>query len=203
MLISPEPPLAMTTLRDAAIALIATMPALSAFVPVPDDLTFVDRPPHPVPGVAHLLADCGATDAGTETFVQSVRQAAPFADWQQTYTEAQVGADFLARYGWIELWGPQGHFFSATARAYVAFWGAGLDYDWHWHEAEELYLVVSGGALFRAKDMPDAALSAGDTRLHLSNQPHAMQTGKNPILTLVLWRGPGLDGVPHMPDPAA
>jgi len=31
---------------------------------------------------------------------------------------------------------------------------------------------------------------------HASWQPHAMTTGSSPILTLILWRGSGLDGAP-------
>ena len=36
------------------------------------------------------------------------------------------------------------------------------------------------------------------TRLHSGWQPHAMNTGAEPILTYVLWRGAGLEGLPLM-----
>jgi len=202
MLAIPDHLAALHALRDAALSLIATVPDLNAFAPAPEDLQLQDCPALLVPGVDHLLADCGTAAPQTEAFVACVRRAAPFANWQRTYTEAQVGADFMARYGWFELWGPSGHFLSDTARAYVAFWGAGLTYGWHWHEAEEIYFIGSGAALFRGEGMADAILHTGDTRLHLSNQPHAMDTTDQPILALVLWRGAGLSGVPYMPEPA-
>ena len=36
------------------------------------------------------------------------------------------------------------------------------------------------------------------TRIHHSNQPHALTMLHEPILALVLWRGDGMDGLPLM-----
>jgi hypothetical protein len=36
----------------------------------------------------------------------------------------------------------------------------------------------------------------GDTRMHNSNQPHALTMTDGPILTFVLWRGAGMAGLP-------
>lgn len=172
--------------------------ALQAFVPWQQRLDWQPREPVHIPA-ADLVGNW--LDAGTpETMPlhNAVAQAARHVDWRQTYTEDEVGAHFLANYGYFELFGPDGHFRTPEARAYIAYWGPKLYYDWHCHEAEELYVVLSGEALFHIDGGPDLLLRPGDTRLHGSWQSHAMTTLEQPILTLVLWRGAGLEGLPEM-----
>ena len=82
-------------------------------------------------------------------------------------------------------------------RGYVAYWGAGLNYDWHSHQAEELYLTLAGGAVFRV-DGNEAFVGSNETRHHESWQSHAMTTTEQPILTFVLWRGDGMGDLPRM-----
>ncbi|MDA7430966.1 dimethylsulfonioproprionate lyase family protein [Primorskyibacter aestuariivivens] len=128
----------------------------------------------------------------------AIRELSDFADWQQTYSVDEVGQDFLDRYGWFELVGPEGHFRSDEVRAFIAYWGERLYYPWHLHEAEELYFILAGEALFEAEGAPPVTLKAGEACLHKANQPHQMTTGDSPVLALVLWRGAGLSGVPRM-----
>jgi mannose-6-phosphate isomerase-like protein (cupin superfamily) len=153
-------------LRDEALALIRGTPDLAAFAPVPQNLVKTELAPSATASVERLLANPGASIMETAAFTQSVLDAAPDANWRQTYTEAQVGADFLAHYGWMELSGPTGQFHCEDARAYVAFWGEHLDHEWHWHEAEEIYFVAAGEALFKAEGEVDASVAAGQTRTH-------------------------------------
>lgn len=131
-------------------------------------------------------------------FHRAVQAVTPYAHWTRTYTEAEVGAHFLRHYGYFELVGPTGHYIDERTRAYVAYWGAGLDYDWHSHQAEELYFVVSGSGHFRSEGDDDAKLGRGGVRTHRSNQRHALRIEQDPILTFVLWRGPGLTELPVM-----
>lgn len=176
---------------------IAANPQLLGFAGWPQVFP-AHKPSHPVPA-ARILRDWA--EGHTEVTVdlhRAVQGIADYADWQQTYTEEEVGADFLARYGWFELVGPSGHFGSDAIRAYVAYWGENLYYPWHLHEAEELYYIISGRALFEAEGMEPQILGPGDIRIHASNQPHAMTTTDSPILALVLWRGAGLTGLPRM-----
>lgn len=189
---------ALTLLRDEAMALIRATPDLAGFAPLPQALDKVDLPATTLPSVERFLTNPGAPIASTTAFTKATLAAAPDADWRQTYTEAEVGADFLAQYAWMEIWGPSGHFHCDDARAYVAFWGPHLYYDWHQHEAEEIYFLATGNADFEAVGTKGATVKAGETRLHTSNQPHAMTTNMSAILTLVLWRGSGLAGGAHM-----
>ena len=134
---------------EAARQLHRAHPDLSAFSKWPSDLSATQLEPNQIPAV-DLVRDCDAKAAeSTSTLIEAIKTTAHLAHWKQTYTEEEVGADFLNRYGYYELFGPTGHFYSAQLRGYVAYWGAGLNYDWHSHEAEELYLTLAGGAMFR------------------------------------------------------
>lgn len=176
----------------AATALVRTTPVLHAFAPWPEDAPAASLPAQHAPAAEIVAAhDLPATPA-TAPLSEAVKRVAPHANWQQTYTVEEVGADFLNRYGWFELVGPTGHHHAEGVRAYIAYWGAGLTYDWHLHEAEELYFILAGEARFEAEGLPAQVLRAGDSRFHASSQPHAMQTEESGVLTLVLWRGGGL-----------
>ena len=181
-------------LLEAARALYAARPALTGFADWPDDLAWAGLEPLEFP-ISGIIQNWVPKGAGLEADLhRALGVAARFARWQQTYSQAEVGAHFLENYGFIELFGPTGQFHSVKARAFIASWGPGLSYDWHRHEAEETYYVVSGSAYFQSERAPDQTLGRGGTRLHSSNQPHAMQSSDEAVLCFVSWRGAGLDG---------
>ena len=166
---------------------------LCNFAPWPHDLRYVDLAPAFVPAVRQM-----ALWPPENSFHAAIQAVVPFGDWKRTYSEAEVGYGFLQDYGYIELFGPNGHFHSRTARAYVAYWGRGLYYPAHRHEAEELYFVISGSGTFEAEGLETVRLGPGQMRLHRPNQSHAMTFKDSPILTYILWRGDGMDGIPVM-----
>ncbi|SDC44487.1 dimethylsulfonioproprionate lyase family protein [Ruegeria marina] len=177
----------------AARALHAAHPDLAGFAPWPDDLEPVECIPVPVPATGLVAGfDLPGTPL-TQPLIDAIRATVHLARWTRTYSEAEVGADFLNRYGYYELFGPTGHFHSTRLRGYVAYWGEGLTYDWHRHEAEEIYLVLAGGARFRSAE-DSIETGPGQTRAHVSWQFHAMDTTDRPVLTFVLWRGAGMAG---------
>jgi mannose-6-phosphate isomerase-like protein (cupin superfamily) len=178
--------------------LVSGAPPLRDFVSWPDAPRRNTVEPLSIPAILLIDKSTALTSDLTRHVVDAVKAAAPLAHWQQTYTEAEVGRDFLNRYGWFELLGPTGHFLSDSLRAYIAWWGAGLHYASHLHEAEELYIVLAGAAEFHAEGQPSAMIGPELTRHHGSNQPHAMDTHDEPVLTLVLWRGAGLGGPARM-----
>lgn len=193
------------TARAALDALLAAardwhgaLPALREFEPWPDDLTYAARAPHPLPVIAHLQADPGTASARSHPLRDALVAAAPHIEWRHTYTEAEVGRDFLNRYGWFELAGPYGHYVSHQCRLTVGYWGPHLNYGWHQHAPEEIYSIVSGRALFRLDGAEDQELGPEQTRLHGSDQPHAMDTHDQPVLAFVMWRGDGLADAPRM-----
>lgn len=171
----------------------ARTPALREFADWPADLTFCEQPHEPIPAMRQILN--WDHDGALHHAVQG---AAPFAKWKRTYCEDEVGYGFLQDYGYLELYGADGHFYSTQARAFIAYWGRGLYYPWHAHEAEEIYAIISGAAYFESDGQVPAVLTDGQTRFHRARQPHAMTTKDSPILALVMWRGGGIDGLPAM-----
>ncbi len=185
------------TLYATLSAFVQSSPAVIEFAGWPQ-AEYRETAPLPVPVIETLAGWQGAMIPETQALCDALRTVWMLAHWQQTYSEAEVGRNFLDNYGYFELVGPFGHFHSEDIRAYIAYWGPGLYYDWHRHEAEELYVILAGEAVFEAEGQSAALLRAGDVRMHTSNQPHAMLTEGSGVLALVLWRGSGLDGAARM-----
>lgn len=188
----------LTAALDAARAWHGRVPQARDFCAWPDDLNWAARAAHRLPSSSLVLSTPGAPGAGSAALVKALQDIVGDVEWRHTYTAEEVGQHFLDHFCWFELAGPEGHFITHQARITVGYWGPGLFYPRHQHAAEELYTVLSGRALFHADGEADAWLAPGGTRLHLANQPHAMTTGEDPVLTLVFWRGTGLADPPRM-----
>ena len=184
---------AFDTLLTEAKAVYDATPALQNFAAWPTDLEFAPHAPQHIPALRQIMM--WDNDHPLHTATQAI---VPYGHWIQTYTEDDVGYGFLQDYGYIELYGPTGHFTSHQGRAYIAYWGKGLYYPWHHHEAEELYAVISGSGYFEAEGQDPKTLASGDCQFHKSNQPHALTMKDSAILTLILWRGAGMTGLPKM-----
>lgn len=174
---------------DAVRVLSSGTPALSAFTEMPEMLESRHLPAQDIPASRLFGTDEAAASAGTLSVLQAAKVLTPSAHWLRHYTEDQVGADFMARYGFFELAGPDGHLDWPDHRAFFAYWGPGLHYDWHHHAAEELYIVLSGEAEFHVDGLPTRTLGPGETSHHASHQSHALTTRDRSVTTLVLWRG--------------
>lgn len=173
-------------------------PELTDYAPWPDDLSPTHLHPNICPAGQTIGTRSLRGTRSTASVIKALRRAAPDLDWRQTYTEEEVGAAFLQDYGYVELFGPTGHFRSSKLRGYIGFWGPDLTYDWHDHEAEELYFTLAGQAVFSARGSSNVILRPGQSRGHFTNQPHMMITLDQPYLSYVLWRGAGLEGLPRM-----
>ncbi|MEM6277739.1 MAG: dimethylsulfonioproprionate lyase family protein [Pseudomonadota bacterium] len=189
---------AIGTLLGAVRQLHQATPSLNGFAPWPDDLSDRQVLPEAVPATTTLGVRSLRGTRDTARVIKALLAAAPHLHWKQSYSEEGVGRDFLDAYGYVELFGPGGHFHSTTLRGYIGYWGPGLTYDWHDHEAEELYFTLAGSASFCAKGMPSQVLRPGQARAHASNEPHLMATMGQPFLTYALWRGAGMAGLPRM-----
>ena len=189
--------MSMLNILNAAKNLYQSHKDLKKFAKWPDDLTNSSLPSMIMP--AAKLVENFSLNGTSETnpLIKVIKTNVNLAHWKRTYTEKEVGYDFLNRYGYYELFGPFGHFYSTQLRGFIGFWGNGLTYDWHSHEAEEIYLMLGGSALFRTKEK-DIILKPNETRTHSSWQSHSMITNKEPILTFVLWKGMGIFKSPKM-----
>ena len=135
----------------------------------------------------------------TFPMIDAIRKYVSKANWRQTYSISEVGEDFANRHCYFELIGPTGHFYHDKIRAFICYWGEHLKYKWHSHEAEELYYILGGKALFKTKTK-SKVLKANETQFHKSWQSHSMETFEDPLLAFILWRGNGLDQLARIDD---
>ena len=187
----------MINILEAASNLYQSNLDLKNFAKWPDDLVNSNLPPRMIP--AAKLVENFPLSGTTETnpLIEAIKANVNLMHWKRTYTEEEVGHDLYNRYGYCELFGPEGHFNSTQLRGFLGYWGNGLDYDWHSHEAEEIYLNLGGNAIFRTKE-EEILLNPNETKTHYRWQSHSMITHKEAILTFVLWRGKGMFGLPKM-----
>ena len=110
----------------------------------------------------------------------------------QTYSESDFGTEFLNQYGWIKLLGPDGYWHSDQISSGFLILGDNIIYPQHWHEAEELYLPISGDAKWYHQNQGWQLQPAGSLIHHASRIKHATRTIGEPMIALYLWRGGNL-----------
>jgi len=136
------------------------------------------------------IAAAGASVGGE--LVHALCRAAPSLAWRQSYSEREVGAAFLQNYGWSELFGPTERRAGAQISCGVLVLGPHTLYPHHRHEAEEVYLPLSGTAQWQQGDEIWRQQAPGTLIHHLSEEPHAMRTGEQALLAMYLWYGTDL-----------
>jgi len=124
--------------------------------------------------------------------VAAVCRAAPSLSWRQTYTANDLDTAFLDNYGWSEILGTKGPWASERIACGFLILGPSTLYPRHRHEAEEVYLPLSGTAAWQQGDAVWRERSPGTPIHHAGDEPHAMRTGASPLLALYLWRGANL-----------
>ena len=140
--------------------------------------------------VCRWLAQAAAgAPADLRPLVQGLRDGAAGLGWGQTYGALDFGAAFLDGYGWTELIGLRGPIASSRVAVGFLMLGPGVDYPPHAHEAEEVYLPLSGVALWQRGDAAYAPVPPGARIGHESWVPHAMRTGAEPLVAAYVWRG--------------
>lgn len=149
--------------------------------------------PAPAPPVLRwLAAAAAAAPESTRALCESLRAAAASLPWRRTYSGSEADSAFLERYGWCELIGPRGPWNSEQLACGFLLLGPETHYPMHRHEAEELYVPLSGCAHWRRGHEDWQLRPPGWPIHHPSRTPHAMRTDSQPLLALYLWRGPGL-----------
>jgi hypothetical protein len=171
-------------------------PALQPFLaawPQPTEPALRSVRPSPLP-VLQWLPSCAAEQHGFAASLSScLLAAAPALAWRQTYTVAELGADFVNGYGYTEIVGTKGPLASAAIACGFLLLGPATLYPRHRHEAEEIYVVLSGHAQWQGGDGLWQQRTPGTIIHHVSEEPHAMRTGDQPLLALYLWRSANLN----------
>jgi len=150
-------------------------------------VTPLELSPHVIP--ASRLLD----EALRATSLSAVIAATiPLFRWRQNpnYSAANMGADFMAGYGYVEFAGPKDALFHAPKiRAGLLLLGPGLHYPLHAHPAEEIYHPLTEGSLWRRGDEEWRSVPAGTAIHHPPLIPHETKAGDRTLLALYCWRG--------------
>ena len=135
------------------------------------------------------------------TLIGELLRVTPLLSWHQTYKQPAVGAQFLDNYGYTELAGVAGPLPSQRLACGFLLLGPATLYPRHRHEAEEIYVPLSGIAAWQPGSQHWHDESPGTLIHHASNEPHAMRTSTQPLLALYLWRSSDLSQKSQL-DPA-
>lgn len=163
-------------------------PDMRAFASFPADTTRQPVTPLHRPSGDLFAAETGLSGGPYSAATDAIRAAAPACHWRDTYKGTRADQSFRDRFGCYCIIGDSGPYASETLRLFIVYMPAGLDYPWHHHPAEEIYMVLAGSAVFKRQNHPNSILTTGQTAVHGSNQPHALETRDAPILCLVAWR---------------
>ena len=137
----------------------------------------------------------------TAPLVNALVGAAPSLAWRRSYSPAAVGAQFYENYGWTEFAGLTGPVPSKHLACGVLLLGPHVTYPPHRHEADEIYVPLAGTAAWKHGSDRWRERLPGSVIHHAPYVPHAMQTGREPLLALYLWRSENLDQQSRL-DPA-
>jgi Dimethlysulfonioproprionate lyase len=137
----------------------------------------------------HIAADAASFGAA---LVNALCRAAPSLAWRQTYSAEEVGTRFLDNYAWTELLGPRAGETRAQIACGVLLLGPNTLYPPHRHEAEEIYVPLSGTAGWQQRDAIWRLHAPGTLIHHRSEESHAMRTDAEPLLALYLWHSADL-----------
>lgn len=140
-----------------------------------------------IPALRHLGPAAAIAEA--RPLAELLAGSADHLAWGRTYSEADLGVDFVDNYGWTELAGQRGPFVSSTLAIGLLLIGPARHYPAHRHEAAEIYVPLTGGTEWRRGAVPFAPQPAGAVIEHPSGMVHAMRTGSQPLLAAYLWRG--------------
>lgn len=128
-----------------------------------------------------------------QALIGALCQVAPQLHWRQTYTVADLGAHFIQGYGYTEIIGINAPIPSQRIACGFLLLGPNVLYPSHRHEAEEIYLPLSGAARWQQGEALWRKRSPGAIIHHESEEPHAMHTDTQPLLAMYLWRSDNLN----------
>jgi mannose-6-phosphate isomerase-like protein (cupin superfamily) len=119
--------------------------------------------------------------------------------WEQSYRKQDglVPDAMLDGYGFAEIIGLHGPFVSDRIRAGIAVWGPHIDYPRHHHQAEEVYILLSGSAEFSIEGDAPQIYNGGDVVHVESNRWHGLRSCDKNLVVYYLWRAGDLRQTSH------
>lgn len=144
-----------------------------------------DPAPCPFPALERAGELATAT---TRPAIDALLAAAPELPWRRPDPDV-VPPGWAHRAATAELVGPEGVIAPATNERFGVFLlDTECDYPDHWHDAEELYLVLAGSGQWTVDDSV-RTLRAGDYSRTPSGAHHAIVTTAQPVFTVYGWSG--------------
>ena len=154
--------------------------------------------PGDLPVLSWMPAAVSAAHESSVHIVKMLASVAPRLAWGQTYSAEDFGSGFLERYGWTELIGLRGPIASDRIACGFLMLGPEIEYPQHSHEAEEVYVPLTGPTYWMRANEDWGARTPCRPIYHASRVPHAMRTENVPLLALYLWRGGNLTQKSHI-----
>jgi mannose-6-phosphate isomerase-like protein (cupin superfamily) len=172
-----------------------SLPVLTPFLSDWPETTTATRntPGSSLPVLRWLTQIAGDDHGFAVSLIADLCRIAGSLAWRQTYTANQIDAAFLQNYGWTELMGQRAPIDASRVACGFLLLGPGTLYPRHGHEAEEVYIPLSGTARWQQGDAEWRDKAPGTLIHHARNEPHAMRTGAEPLLALYVWRGEQLN----------
>ncbi len=130
-----------------------------------------------------------AATPDTVPIAKLLATAANHLAWGQTYLPEDFGSIFLERYGWTELVGTRGVIASNRIACGFLLLGPEIEYPSHRHEAEEIYVPLTGQTYWMRNNKGWISRDAGLPIYHETWMPHAIRTDAVPLLAIYLWQG--------------
>ena len=144
-----------------------------------------DPAPCPFPDLERGIALANDT---TRPAVDALIAAAPVMPWRRP-DAAVVPPGWADRAATVELIGPDGAIAPLTNERFGIFLlDTECDYPDHWHDAEELYVVLAGSGQWTVDDA-FRTLCAGDYSRTPTRAHHAILTTDQPVFTVYGWSG--------------
>ena len=169
-------------------------PSLLPFLEEWPELPLPMRPvePNRIPVVQWLVGAVRRGTPQTRSLVALLADTSSQLFWGQTYGEEDFGTAFLERYGWSEFIGRRGPVSNRGLACGVLVLGPHTRYPEHCHEAEEVYVPLSGTARWWKDGNTSALRAPGAIIYHRPWLTHAMETADEPLIALYLWRAGNL-----------
>lgn len=146
--------------------------------------------PKRLPASDHLTAALESATEGEEADIaHSIAGLAGALSWTYSYPSNPRDRDLSSKVAFAQIAGSRGLRTDAGIHIGLTLIAPHVVYPAHRHPAVELYLVVSGTALWQSGEAEPATRAPGSIILHPSNVVHAMTTFDEPLLAVWTWRG--------------
>ncbi len=144
-----------------------------------------DPTPCPFPDLERAAS---MASAATQPSIDALLAAAPEMPWRRP-DPAVVPPGWAHRAATVEVIGPDGAIPPATNERFGIFLlDTECDYPDHWHDAEELYVVLAGSGDWTVGEAT-RTLRPGDHSRTPSQAHHAIRTSDQPVFTVYGWSG--------------